>query len=1094
MEVWIDANDNGAFEEFEKHDMAQLTGGTGNFDDGDFSNGERYSYIAQLYHTGDSLINYRFFSAVDDSLAAGESAAIQQVKVDNGIPQLLWASDVNYQTDGVHPNKGPAGGDFVFRVKYQDIDDIEPKVAQVWIDANDDYTYSESEKHNLTKEGMGVDYRNGEIYASSSITLYSAGDERLRYRFYFTDDKSEAKGEPTNVDRAKERYSRYVIASTVTTLNWTGEPNYLSDGVYPNSVMGSASFEFRVTYADPSNRPPSSIQLWVDANDSGIYGSSEKHDMLASNQSDNNYVDGKIYSKVLPLIAAGDENINYRFYASTEATEAVGAPVSNSTLNINFTQTVSGTVYTDSGVTPIEDGSVIRLVYNGMMMGSGVTTNGAYAIPAVYYPGDSLIACIEGNLFNGASRTVGTEENITDLDIYGGLASIRWECIRYTSFAPVDKATNITTARAVAAPGTDNAIDISMGYTGDTDNNNSYTVRYCIQDACGAWTDHVIDAAHAPSPYVTTITGLTPGETYKVQMLYLDDAVKGTNPIEVSDITLPHNATTPGAAMATARSFDSLYIEMPYGNDINATNNYTLEYKLSSSSLWNKWIPDPQSHMTSPFSTAITGLSAGGIYDVQLTYNDADGFINGEPTTQTFSSIELVNNGTLALTASATIGQNGVINVSMPYLHDLNADNKYSIEYKLSNVEQWTTWGADTHPHTPSSFEATLIELEKGKHYDIRVTYLDNDGFIGGSEQQIIPIYLPHGDQVACQASCNSIGDYHNTIQAAVDAAVEGDIVTILPGSYPENLILGSGQANITLRSRDGAGNVTITGNGADEPVIKASGGNRSVLQGLTLNNVNEDPTSTKTRGLYVYYASPILQESIIEDNHVELGSYSPGGGIRILNGDLHIERSWIRGNTGSSGAGIHCSSGNLTLINSIVSGNGSLHNGYSRGGAIYIFDNCSASIISSTIAGNRANSWPGLLGKGSATVKYSIFWGNLANDIVQEPIYFYPYVLDPPYVNYDVSYSLIQYGYPGPGVGNIGYNPGFVLPMAGSEAPTTAGDYRLKGHLFTHESVLDLELQGSDTMDPLTPADDYDGNPRPSGTGYTMGAFEWQN
>ena len=96
--------------------------------------------------------------------------------------------------------------------------------------------------------------------------------------------------------------------------------------------MGSANFEFRVTYTDPLNRPPSPIQLWVDTNDSGVYGESEKHNMLESDQSDNNYVDGKIYSKALSLTAAGDENINYRFAALSNSKEAVGAPVSNNTV------------------------------------------------------------------------------------------------------------------------------------------------------------------------------------------------------------------------------------------------------------------------------------------------------------------------------------------------------------------------------------------------------------------------------------------------------------------------------------------------------------------------------------------------------------------------------------------------------------------------------------------------------------------------------------------------------------------------------------------------------------------------------------------
>src|SRR5688572_14722066 len=48
----------------------------------------------------------------------------------------------------------------------------------------------------------------------------------------------------------------------------------------------------------------------------------------------------------------------------------------------------------------------------------------------------------------------------------------------------------------------------------------------------------------------------------------------------------------------------------------------------------------------------------------------------------------------------------------------------------------------------------------------------------------------------------------HNSIQSAIDAARDGDIVEVCPGTYNERLVI-SGKA-ITLRSRDGADVTTI--------------------------------------------------------------------------------------------------------------------------------------------------------------------------------------------------------------------------------------------------------------------------------------------
>ncbi len=95
-------------------------------------------------------------------------------------------------------------------------------------------------------------------------------------------------------------------------------------------------------------------------------------------------------------------------------------------------------------------------------------------------------------------------------------------------------------------------------------------------------------------------------------------------------------ATTAGTATAVAASGTTINVSMPYTDDGNANNTYTVDYKLSLSGTWTNWVTNA-AHTTSPYTTTITGLSAGTSYDVRVTYNDTDG-VNGSAT-QTISNI-----------------------------------------------------------------------------------------------------------------------------------------------------------------------------------------------------------------------------------------------------------------------------------------------------------------------------------------------------------------------------------------------------------------------------------------------------------------------
>ncbi|HNB88026.1 MAG TPA: hypothetical protein PLL38_15395, partial [Anaerolineales bacterium] len=126
------------------------------------------------------------------------------------------------------------------------------------------------------------------------------------------------------------------------------------------------------------------------------------------------------------------------------------------------------------------------------------------------------------------------------------------------------------------------------------------------------------------------------------------------------------NTTTVGTATATAASSTSINVSMPYTDDGNANNTYTVDYKLSSAVGWTNWVTNA-AHTASPYATTITGLSSATSYDVRVTYNDADGVTGTNP--QTISNVTTLTNifdtsirftGTgNPLTQSYTIGSGG---------------------------------------------------------------------------------------------------------------------------------------------------------------------------------------------------------------------------------------------------------------------------------------------------------------------------------------------------------------------------------------------------------------------------------------------------
>ena len=133
------------------------------------------------------------------------------------------------------------------------------------------------------------------------------------------------------------------------------------------------------------------------------------------------------------------------------------------------------------------------------------------------------------------------------------------------------------------------------------------------------------------------------------------------------------------------------------------------------------------------------------------------------------------------------------------------------------------------------------------------------------------------------------------TIQAAIDAASNGDTVLVSPGTYYEKLDF-EGKA-ITLASSGGAAATILDGNGGG-PIVNfhTSEGNASVLQGFTLTHAEQNDIVGYGPAINIDGSSPTIEDNIFVDNIDGLGL---GGAIAGNGASPIIVRNYFTGNSG---------------------------------------------------------------------------------------------------------------------------------------------------------------------------------------------------
>jgi len=190
---------------------------------------------------------------------------------------------------------------------------------------------------------------------------------------------------------------------------------------------------------------------------------------------------------------------------------------------------------------------------------------------------------------------------------------------------------------------------------------------------------------------------------------------------------------------------------------------------------------------------------------------------------------------------------------------------------------------------------------------------------------------------ISAYAAILIVPDDYVTIQSAVDAAYEDDIVTVRAGTYYGSVHIFN--KNISLKSISGADSTIIDGQNDSNAVTFNLVGSSTVLDGFTLTN-------GLIRGIYIN-GSPTVRNCIIVNNDVFNNTYSTG--IRTgLAGT--IENCIIKNNIGS---GITIGSGHPTIKGCEINNNGNIRPGLG-GGGVYVTS--SAKIENSTISNNCAS------------------------------------------------------------------------------------------------------------------------------------------
>ncbi|MDD5209320.1 MAG: kelch repeat-containing protein [Elusimicrobiales bacterium] len=377
------------------------------FVSGTNSSGAIYAYSKTL-SAGTDYTYYFEAQDANSAVATGEPvSAIDAPNVFplNNSPTIDWTGEADYIADGLSLEVGVSTTTFVYRVKYTDADNDAPLSGYPKVHIKK--AGSEISGSPFAMTFVSGAYNAGAIYTYTK-TLPAIGTD---YTYYFeAQDANSAAATPTSSVDAPDVTS----GNSSPALAWTGENDYVSDGLNLETGDPSTSFVYHVKYTDADNDAPLSGYPKVHIKKGGVEISGSPFAMTFVSGANNT---GAVYVYTKALSAIGTD---YTYYfeaqdantaaATGVATTPIAAPAvsalaqegNKTTLGDNlFNPRAGGTSkiklsVPSSGRVSLKiynlAGKPIRTLFEGELAAGdahkdwdGKDDSGRYVVPSVYF-------------------------------------------------------------------------------------------------------------------------------------------------------------------------------------------------------------------------------------------------------------------------------------------------------------------------------------------------------------------------------------------------------------------------------------------------------------------------------------------------------------------------------------------------------------------------------------------------------------------------------------------------------------------------------------------------------------------------------------